>query len=72
MELEELVTRVREKFMKKFEENIDLFENEDVQRIKEDDWTIKRFISVFYRILIFKVNIKINKIFSISQQISSA
>lgn len=46
---DEYVQRVREKFLLEYETDKDSFNSEDIRKIRNDDWYIKRFLILAYK-----------------------
>ena len=42
-----LIEEVRQKFLERVKNNPDLYYNEDVERVKSDDWTVRRYLYRF-------------------------
>ena len=43
----DLIEEVRQKFLERVDKNPDLYYNEDVERVKTDDWTVRRYLYRF-------------------------
>ncbi len=44
MEKEEMIVRIRKNIVKEYEKNPEFYEKQDVERLQEDDFAIKRLI----------------------------
>ena len=40
----DLIEEVRQKFLERVDKNPDLYYNEDVERVKTNDWTVRRYL----------------------------
>jgi hypothetical protein len=44
MEMKAMITRIRKNFIEEYEKNPEFYEKQDMERLQEDDFAIKRLI----------------------------